>query len=260
MLPDLGKKINIIVNATTPDGATVTSSISINSSSVDMVIENDGYVPQFFNGKTSVTYQNMVTITAIPHIMDSSMNEYGPKNLIYKWEKDGTVLEGQSGYGMQSISLEGDIVPRPYSLKVTVSTRDGMLQSQGTVSVVPRSPSITFYDNDPLYGPLFNKAIPNDATIGSQKETDILAMPYGFNKPLNSLGSLQLAWIINGTEATNLNSSDLVVLRAPDDVSGSSDVELKINNSRDFLQEADAAFSASFSASSSPASSTPISF
>jgi hypothetical protein len=245
--PALGKKTTVRVTATTPSGVVYSSSVTIGSGSVDMIMETDGYVPPFYRGKIQPVYQNYVKIIAMPHLADSSGKEYDPSTLIYKWKKDDdTVMQDQSGYGKQSISLQGNIVPRPYSLYVTVTSRDGSAQGEGHIEVEAGNPSIAFYSNDPLYGPLFNRMIGSTVRIGAEKETSVLAVPFGFNG--TGKKDLSLTWLINNIKHPELASSQSVILRAPDEQAGSSNIQLSIKNSQNILQGASAGFSAYFSA------------
>ena len=180
--PALGKKSIINVAAVNPDGSNYSNSITLGSGSIDLIIESDGYTPPFFQGKTPLVFQNIVKVIAIPHLANSSGKEYDPATLVYNWKKDdGTVLGDQSGYGKQAISLKGNIVPRPFYLIVTATTRDGSAQAQSLIQITPTSPSIVFYNNDLLYGPLFNNAISNSFHIGSQREVNVFASLFGFN-------------------------------------------------------------------------------
>ena len=260
--PKLGKTLEIKVGVVTPSGQQYNGSISIKSGGVDFITESSGYTPPFFLGRVPIAYQNTVRIVAIPHLADSSGVEYDPSALIYKWEKDsGEVLSDQSGYGKSSVDLVGNIIPRPYSLTITVTTRDGSNTTSGTISVIPQKPSLVFYVNDPFYGPLYNTAI-SMVNIGTQKELSVIAAPLGFDKTLNSLGNLILDWSINGTSNSDLDSSTKVVLRAPDGSSGSSDIALNITNKRQILQSASGDFTANFSGATDSASSTsnPVTF
>lgn len=254
--PALGKKISVTVTMISPDGTSFVNSITVNSGSVDLVLEPDGYVPPFFMGKAPVVYQNSVKIIAVPHIANSSGVEYDPETLVYKWQQNDTVLQDQSGYGKQSITLPGNIVPRPYQVTVTISTRDGTAQAMGITSVTAGSPLILFYRNDPLYGPLFNNAIGNILYLGAQRETGVMMVPLGFNITGNGLGDLSLSWLINGVEHPELASNESITLRAPESSSGSSNVQLSITDPKNILQQAQAGFSAVFSAASSSSAST----
>lgn len=247
LAPALGKKVNITVSALTTTGLKISNSISINSSSVDLIIESDGFVPPFFQGKLPVSYQNTFKIIAVPHMANSKGVEYDPKTLVYQWEKNSKVVEDQSGYGKQSLTVVGDIVPRDLSISVKISTKDGSEHGFGYISVPYTSPSLSFYEDNSLYGPFFNSTIKEYLYISTEKEASVLAIPYGFNKPLLEIGDLALTWMINGFEHPELASNESITLRVPDGTNGSSNVELSIQNTKQILQNISNNFSVKFS-------------
>ncbi len=240
--PAAGKRLTVNISVDAPDGTSLTGSIAITSGSIDMVIEPQGYVPPFFRGKVAVAYQNSTKIVAVPHLANSAGVEYDPRSLVYKWEQNGSVLQEQSGYGRQSILIQGGIVPRPAPVSVTVTTRDGTVSGTGFTVLGAEAPSVLFYKNDPLYGPLFNLAIATKLFLGSQKETGVLAVPYSFTSTPSS-DNLSYSWIINGSLHKELSSNRSITLRAPDAESGTSDISLTINNPKNILQQAQAGFS-----------------
>jgi hypothetical protein len=260
LAPPLGKKTTVNVTAITPSGGNFSNSVTIGSGSIDMIMETDGYTPPFFMGKTPLVYQNNVTVIAMPHLANSSGKEYDPATLIYRWKKDdGTVLQSQSCYGKQAITMAGSLVPRPYYLLVTATSRDGSAQGESLIQIAPQAPSITFYADDPLYGPLWNKAIGNTLFIGAQKEARAFAALFGFNLLTGSSGTPALEWTINGASHPELSASQSIVMRAPDGVSGTSNISLNARGVKDILQGASGAFNVTFNASTA-ASSTPITF
>src|SRR5690606_12259445 len=123
--PTLGNKHTVSASVRTVGGLTLSASIVIGSGSVDMIIESDGHAPIFYKGKVSPVHQNTLKITAIPHLANPAGSEYDPKTLVYQWKKNDQVLLDQSGYGAQSVTIEGSLIPRPYDVTVTVSSRDG---------------------------------------------------------------------------------------------------------------------------------------
>ena len=238
--PALGKTLTVTVDAVTSDGTGYEGTINIGSGSVDMIEEPDGYVPPQFQGKISAAFQNSVKITAIPHLANASGVEYSPSSLVYRWQQGTTVLEDQSGYGRNSIVVQGGLIPRPFNVSVTVSSRDGSAQTSGITGVTMSSPSLLFYQNDPLYGVLFNKAIVQFLPLGSSGETQAYAVPFGFS---TGNGVLSLDWVINGREHPELAKNKTVTLRAPaESTSGTSDVSLYIHNTKQILQEAQGGF------------------
>lgn len=249
--PDLGKKTTISVTAVTAEKVTLANSYTFSAGSVDLIIENSGFIPAYFQGKLPTSYQNTVKVIAMPHLATADGKEYDPKDLVYLWKKNSRVIQDQSGYGKQAVTIVGDIVPRAFTLTVTVTTKDSSLSADGYIQVPFNSPSLSFYVDDPLYGPLYNSAISDNLYIGAQKETGVLAVPFGFNKPDSGLGNLTLSWMINGYEYPDLSSNQSIILRAPDGADGSSNIRLDIRNSKDILQNAITSFSARFRASDS---------
>jgi hypothetical protein len=247
--PSLGKKTSVRVTATTPEGRSSTETLDIGSGSIDLIIETDGYVPPLFHGKITPVFQNTVKIIAIPHIANSAGIEYDPKNLVYRWKKDDKVIEDQSGYGKQAVTVSSGIVPRAFNVSVDVYPRDGSAHAQNITGISFNSPSIGFYMSDPLYGPLLNHALESIVRIGSQKETSVLAVPFGFNKPASGVGNLTYGWSINNKLRNELSTNESLILRAPEGAAGSSDIELTIRNPDKILQGADGSFSAKFNAS-----------
>ncbi len=253
--PALGAKISIDVTATNPDGVVLKASTIVGSGSVDVIFESDGYTPPLFKGKMPPVYQNTVTIIAIPHLANSAGIEYDPATLVYQWKKGGRAIEDQSGYGKRAITLVGEVVPRPYDISVTVWPKDNSSSATAYAEVRPYKPNIEFYIDDPLYGKLFNEAITEAVRIGPQKETTIFAVPFGFNDANND--STEWAWGINSLKRDALASKQSVVLRAPNDATGSSDIRLSITNINKILQGAASGVSVVFLSNKDQKSSVP---
>lgn len=234
--PALGKKTTIGVSAVSSGGKSAYGSVSINSGSVDLIVETDGYVPPFFKGKLPIVYQNSIKIIAIPHLARADGTLYDPKTLVYKWQKGSETFETESGYGKQSISFVGEIVPREFTINVTVYNREGTISTSGYMPITFTSPSISFYVNDPLYGPLYNKAIRENLSIGKEGEVRVISAPFGFSK--NNF-NLQYDWEINGENDPNLAQSESVIFRAPTNSDGGvSAIDLTVTNIKSMLQNA----------------------
>lgn len=258
--PAIGKRMIVKFSAVTTDNIALSTSITITSGSIDLIIESDGYVHPFFKGKIPTVYQNTVKVIAVPHIANSAGVEYDPKSLVYQWKKNGRAIEDQSGYGKQSVTLEGDIVPRPYDLSVTATLRDGTAQAMGIISISASSPSLNFYVNDPLYGSMFNSAIKNQLRIGSQKEMGVIAVPYGFNVQQNNYNNLSLTWSINNSTRSELAGNKSIILRSPSGQAGSSNIKLDIKNNKNILQGANGGFSAVYTANNDDTTNTTVTF
>jgi len=243
--PASGKTLTISFGAVTLEGIHLRNTLVIGSGEVDLMVETDGYLPPFFRGKIAPVYQNEVKVVAIPHLIDAQGKEYTPNSLVYQWQKDLKALPSDSGYGKSSISVKGDIIPRPYTLTLTVASRDGRVQAEKFITITPDEPSILFYQDDPQYGTLYNKARPLNSNLGTIREVSFLATPYGFNK--DQASDLTYAWSVNGASRPELSEKQSITLRAPADSSAIAAVRLQIRNKKEVLQGSNADFTTVFS-------------
>jgi hypothetical protein len=223
-------------------------STSARTPSVDTVVETDGFVPPLFGGKIDPRYQNAVKVIAIPHLFTAAGAEIETKNVYFLWRKNGLVLQSDSGYGKQALVVAGDIIPRAYSITVEVRTRDNSSSAKGIATIDLTPPSITFYIDDPQYGPLYQKAISETIRIGSEREIAVKAVPFGFSPKRIGTADLSKEWLINGTLHPELSTNETVILRSPDEVGGSATVQLSVRNLNEILQGANAGFTTIFSA------------
>lgn len=238
--PALGKTTKIVVSATSPTGQNYGTSYTLTSSHVDMIVETSGYVPPFFAGKAPFTYQNGYRVVAYPHIISSNGKEVDPKTLVYEWSKDSKVIQGNSGYGKQVFTYTDEIVPRSRLIEVKITTKDGSAQAAGSIVLNGNAPFIRFYNDDPLYGPMYNSAKESTFNIGNSGEMSVLAVPFGFDQ--NDSSPLNYSWTVNGLTQTSLSANRSIVLRAPSGQSGSSNIGLRISNPASIVQVADGGF------------------
>ncbi|MDE2188528.1 MAG: hypothetical protein KGJ35_02250 [Patescibacteria group bacterium] len=244
--PPLGKVENVSVIISTPDGQTTQKDFVIKSGSVDMITESQGYAPPLYLGKPYFAFQDSVKIVAIPHLANASGKELDPSTLVYRWKQDSTVLQDQNGYGKQSVTITGNVIPRITHIYVTVSTRDGSETADGEVALTPASPSVAFYKDDPLYGVLYNSAL-GAATTFLDQEITILASPFSFTIPSLTKNDLQYSWNINGQDQPALGKNRSVTLRVQNTgVDASYPVQLNIQNNNQILQGISAGLSVMF--------------
>lgn len=243
--PESGKVSNVTLTAISLNGSRLNGSLSLSSGSVDLIIESDGYVPALFLGKNRPVYENKIKIIAIPHLTQKNGVEYDPDTLIYEWTRNESVIQNQSGYGKSSIILDGSLIPRTFTVTVNVHSRNNDAYVNGIVSIAPEQAVLTMYIDDPLYGPLFNKAITDQIDLGNEKESAVVAIPYGFNA-INT-DNVSYDWMINDNLRQDLLKNQSIILRAPSGGTGTSVVSLKIKNIRNILQSASGGFNVSFS-------------
>ena len=241
--PAVGSSLQVIADISTVAGGSIKKAITITSGDVDLIWETSGYTPPMYRGKVPFSYQNTIKFTAIPHFVDKSGKAINPATLIYKWANGSTVFSDQSGYGQQSVVIKGGIIPRELDIDVLVSSADPSIHGEAQAQINAVAPTITFYQDDPLYGVMYANTI-SDTLKLFHNEVKVLAAPYGFdiNDP-----ALTYDWEVNNVSQSNLTTSRSIVLRVPDGQQGNSNISVGLSNSGDnILQGATSAFNALF--------------
>ncbi|MDO8430592.1 MAG: hypothetical protein Q7S72_01210 [Candidatus Taylorbacteria bacterium] len=246
--PKLGAKLNVSANIKSGDGREVQKSITIQTSSVDIIWESSGYTPPFWRGKLPFSYQNTVKLIAIPHLSTDGVNEIDPKTLVYSWKLGGKYIDGGQGYGKQSVVITSGDIPKDLDVSVDVSSRDQTLHTFSSLTLIPSEPTLSFYEEDSLYGILFNKSLLDKVSL-KNTEMKVLAIPFGFN--LNNR-DISYAWSINAIEQRDLIKNRSITIRTKGDTDGSSTIDLDIRNQDDILQGARGGFTVYFSKKQSP--------
>ncbi len=244
-MPEIGVALNIKAIIKTPQGKEVQKSLVLKSGSVDIIWEPKGYVPPFFKGKLPLVYQNSVHVAAIPHLSKDGSAEIDPKTLVYQWKLDGKYVPDGQGYGKQSIDIQLDSIPKPLELEVEVYTREQSQNTSASISIEPVEPFLFFYEDNPLYGILFNKILTGRVSLKNE-EMRVRAVPFGFNMDLKN-DSNNYAWSINNVDQPNLLKNQSITIRTKGEAEGSSNISLDIRNQGAILQGARGQFTVYFS-------------
>lgn len=240
--PKMGVKTSVAVNIKGSDGREVRKALTIVSNYVDIIWESSGYTPPFFSGKVPYVYQNSVKVIAVPHLSKGAGTEIDPKTLVYSWKLGGKYIENGQGYGKQSVVIAAEDLPKTLEVSVEVSNREQTHHTTGIMTLEPTEPSVSFYEEDSLYGILFNKLISGDIDL-KNSEMKVLAIPFGFNINDKKIYN----WSVNNSEQPNLINNRSITIRTKGDVDGSSNIDLDLRNDDSILQGAQGGFTVNFS-------------
>src|SRR3989344_2647967 len=242
----MNTKTTLGITIKTAEGETIEKSLVIKPSEVDMIWQSKSFVPPFYKGKAMFSHQNEITFIAIPHITGSNGGEIGAKNLIYRWKKNGTVIEDASGFGKNSYTFTGSLISRPVEVSVEVSSLNDNGIGFGSVYIKPSEPSIILYKKGPTYGIKFEEALQNTVGLDNSKEVTVVGMPFFFGTKNQSSSELLYKWSINGVPIGNDTSATTQVFRQKEGTSGSSKISLSIENVNKILQFSTNDFNLSF--------------
>lgn len=195
----LGKTGSITTVAVTiaSVGTNHRQTLSIQPQDVVLIAEPISSAPPLYPGKPLVPIEGDVRVVAIANLRDAKGKMPDPSSYSYSWTVDGAQIARASGIGKETIIVASPLQYRSRSVSVSVASPDGSLVGGATLSLSPSEPSLRIYENDPLLGIRFGRALSGDYTIGGAEDT-LYAAP--FSLPITG-GAPLLEWFLNGSEA-----------------------------------------------------------
>lgn len=255
---DFGSASNISINM----GSTVRT-LTIAPTAVDMLWQADTYTPPFYEGKALHSNQDPITIEAEPFFITTKGTRLDPTKLIYTWKNNDTVDQNASGYGKNVYRYTPSILLKPIDVSVDVTTSDNSFYGHGEVNIDDTGPEILLYENNPLYGILFNNALNDrDITLSTQ-EINVIGSPFYFSNNQARAGLLAYTWQQNGSTVNEGN--DELIFRKPADAnanggasSGRSSISLAVKNLERIMQNASASTHLMFTVDQSNQTAPPV--
>ncbi len=242
---DFNTTTTLTVSVTTMEGETITQTYYIKPAQIDILWQTESFTPPFYKGKALFSHQNKITFIAIPHLTSRGV-EISAKNLIYKWSKNGTVIDSASGYGKNTYTFVSPLISRGVDVSVEVSSSLTGAVGRAEASINPIEPDIVFYKKNPLYGIEFQNALSATVSLTDSKEILIVGMPFYFGTLKSSDSSLNYKWAINGKSINNNLTSNVQVFRQEEGTSGQSNISLSVENTKKVLQFATTNFNLKF--------------
>lgn len=239
----IGSPTRVTIEVIPLSGTTFKEEIVLRPTNVDLVWEAHTYTPPFYKGRARFSAQAPVTIAALPQINSATGSDRN--NLVYHWYRNQSPAPYQSGYGVSSIQLEGNFWGRKEDVRVKVSTLDDSISTENTVSLSPETPQLLVYENSPLLGTLYNRAVIQSFTLNTS-EVSFLVAPFYFSDEELGSGATAFTWSMNGNEISNQGNGNVITFRADSNLEGRSLVEVQANNQRASFQGAETNFHIEF--------------
>ena len=208
---------------------------------VDILWQGDVYTPPFYEGRALWTNQSEITILAVPHIPGPN-GEINPAGLTYKWWRNSTVLGTANGVGKNSITFTGSIIDRPQIIKIEILNSDGALLASASREFSPVAPGLLVYENNPLYGIIFNKEVGSSYKM-TGSEITLVAIPLFFSSLERGPEFLKYSWRTNAGKTETTNS---VTYRSPENTSGSARISVRVSNEDRITQSSERNFLLNF--------------
>ena len=243
--PNQTTKVRAVITKT--DNSKIELTTEITPSEIDLIIEPLSYKPPFYKGKPYFIDQGTFYATVVPNIKINN-KKIESKDIFYKWTKDGTVLGKSSGLGQDSIKITGSVPIDDIQLGVeaydNVTRR---LLAKDSKVVKPEDPKLLFYEKNPIYGILYNKAISNSYYMGDRDELTITAEPFSFDFLKSTDDNSTYSWKINNNSATSSNNkNELLVIQQENKIKGTASISVDISNIKKDFQEVSGDFNLEF--------------
>ena len=214
--------IAIIVNSSTR----IDKKIIIEPSEVDLLWEaKDSYVPPFYKGKALPASEALIKVTAVPNGGSKNIDS---KSLVYSWKRNFVSVPDESGYGKSTLSFRTSYLNQNERISLEASGVSQKYGASGDLSVTTSTPKIIFYEDSPLLGIGYNKALNNGYRL-SESEATIIAEPYFFSPKNPASNDLTYTWSLNDNKITTPVQKNELVVRGGGQ-SGRAKVELSIES------------------------------
>jgi hypothetical protein len=226
---NIGSKTNLSVVIVSSDGIQVKKDFSFQPAEVDILWEALNYTPVYYKGKALPASGSLIKVTAMPSFPGSS------SGLVYEWQIDYKNKPDISGTGKNSFVFTSADVSGINKIGVTVSNYSKSVAAQKSIEIEIREPKLVFYEEGPLEGTKYNRALTGDLLL-NQDQVIIKAEPYFFSK--GDLKELSYEWLMNSKKVSPEGSPNVISLKKGE-ASGRSLVDLTISNTINILQYAE---------------------
>ncbi len=222
-----GERMEVRVVALGENGNTYSASLVLRPAEVNLLWQAESYTPPFYKGKALMPYQGTVLIAAIPSFT-SGTSVMPASSLIYTWKDGDSVIGDSSGKGKNLFVFRGEIPVTIKTISVTVESPDHAMIADAAITVVPVAPRLLFYEDSPLYGLLFGKALTGTVPL-SGDEMRVGAMPYYFETSARAGRDVVYNWQLNYAPLSGQKTSLLTLRRSTNDA-GFSDLFLEAHS------------------------------
>lgn len=241
---EVGSIAKLTVNAEDGNGYKVAAEHTVHAGDVSVVWEGRTYTPPFYRGRALQTAGSAVALVALPTILNEKGVLYSADELSYSWSINHSIRPQYTGRGKHSVVLTNSSPFEPLTINLLVKDPKGNTRVGKKFIIPANQPSVVFYEDNPLTGIRYDKAIRGKYSI-YDRETTVVSEPYYISALTRTDPVLSYKWTIAGKDYTSPGS---ISLGAEGVGSGSTNIKLVIQNSAFWLQNGRADLQVDFGA------------
>lgn len=223
----LGKEDIVTATVVLPSGSTRSFTVQVVPTYVDIVIEPQTRVPNFYEGRAVPSIGSQVNATALVNNGKLLTGDY-----LYTWRVNGQALEGGPIRGTNQVTFETPRGSRVL-LQLTVTDTDGNTLGKKALYVESVKPEMVFYEFNSLHSQ--SHIAISDTLIMVGSAATIVAEPYyldirTYNNPDIS------EWEIDRDTQDNSNSNPYRITVQNVEQGGQSKVSFHVRSTTELLQ------------------------
>lgn len=222
---NLGGKTNLSVTLNSTNGASQKASKVIEPIYLDIILEPQTHVPDFYQGRAVASAGSLVNATALL---------FGPgvptTNLVYTWKVNDKVLGGGGQRAQNKVSFETPLDSQVL-ISLDVSTAQGQTLARRSLLMPTTRPSLKFYEVNTLYG-VIERPVTSFFLVGNS--ATLRAEPYHLDSRVYNSPDVSVWKIDNQNVFGSGNPYEMTIQKTL--VSGSGIVSFQVQSISQLLQ------------------------
>lgn len=234
-----GTNSTLSVTVTNPSGQEQVISALIKPLYLDLIIEPQTRVPNWYLGRALPSYASQINATALLHDGTSFLN---PSTVVYTWEIDKNPIESGAIRGGNKVSFETPRGKGPV-LVVTAADTQGITIASRAVLLNTVTPEMLYYEKHSLYG-VSTQSIGSAAAVIGNVLT-LQAEPYYLDTRVYNRPDIA-QWEINSIETSNGVGNPYEITLSRSGVGGRTLVNFHVRSLQEVLQGTESQITVNF--------------
>lgn len=241
----LGSEVDVVVIAQSNDGSTASGEAFVRPTEINLIWESDSYTPPFYRGRALPSAGTKIRAQAIADFKLPNGTLVPESSITYTWRRNGSVIQTASGRERSFAVLPSPTLFGTDTIEVEAVSADGTLSGTASVNIPSVEPVLTLYEDNPLFGIMYSKALAQAATV-KDPEVTFAAIPYfaEANSPDDS--QLTYNWQVNGQRVPADYTRPSEITINSDKSTGNAGIALSLTRLRNWYMKADGQWNISF--------------
>ena len=234
-----GSNLSIQATLRTPQGTVETITRTINPIYIDIIIEPQTRVPDWYEGRALPSYTSQVNATALLH---NGTNFLNSNQIVYTWTLDQQTLENGAVRGGNKMSFETPRGSAPV-LIVNVADLQGNTLARRAVRMTSAQPDLEYYEKHTLYG-MRTRPLQSNSTLAGNILT-LQAEPFNLDSRVYNRPDIA-QWKVNNIETDNGVSNPYEITLSRAGIGGRTVLNFHVRSLSAILQGAEDSVAVNF--------------